>query len=203
MSILAISFLAFDTRTDLLLGQTPPATRATQALYKRLSTAIETLRFSVTVDLLEVTLEYVCLSSSPLILTDPPILAVSGGVRTSPLRRRRTLQDSRRISRREGVSHLLPFSRLLLTRFCSLWVSDIACTSLHSLRAIDVKKGETLAIWGMGPVGLFAAQWAKLAGVERIIVIDDVVERLAFAEVSLFSSFLFVLCDRVLPERDI
>ena len=40
---------------------------------------------------------------------------------------------------------------------------------------------DTVAIWGAGPVGLFAAQSALVLGAERVIVIDDVPERLELA----------------------
>ena len=39
-------------------------------------------------------------------------------------------------------------------------------------------EGQTVAIWGAGPVGLMAAMWAKFRGAERIIMIDAVNYRL-------------------------
>ena len=41
--------------------------------------------------------------------------------------------------------------------------------------------GEIIAVWGAGPVGLFAIQSAQIMGAERIIAIDTVPERLALA----------------------
>jgi len=45
----------------------------------------------------------------------------------------------------------------------------------------DLKGGETVAIWGCGPVGQFAIRSAFLLGAERVIAIDTVPERLALA----------------------
>jgi threonine dehydrogenase-like Zn-dependent dehydrogenase len=44
-----------------------------------------------------------------------------------------------------------------------------------------VQPGDTVAIWGCGPVGQFAIQSAWLLGAERVIAIDEVPERLAMA----------------------
>lgn len=64
----------------------------------------------------------------------------------------------------------------------ALYLSDIIPTSYHSTICADVGKGKSVAIWGLGPVGLYAAKWSKLAGASRVIGIDSVPERLAFAK---------------------
>jgi threonine dehydrogenase-like Zn-dependent dehydrogenase len=46
----------------------------------------------------------------------------------------------------------------------------------------DLKGGETVAIWGCGPVGQMAIRSAKILGAGRIIAIDTVPERLALAQ---------------------
>ncbi|KAL0477797.1 S-(hydroxymethyl)glutathione dehydrogenase [Acrasis kona] len=61
-------------------------------------------------------------------------------------------------------------------------LSDIACTAWHGLELGEVKKGQTIAIWGCGPVGLIAIMWAKMRGVHRIIAIDNVPKRLQLAQ---------------------
>jgi threonine dehydrogenase-like Zn-dependent dehydrogenase len=45
-----------------------------------------------------------------------------------------------------------------------------------------LKGGETVAIWGCGPVGQFAIRSAFLLGAERVIAIDTVPERLELAK---------------------
>ncbi|MFK4771548.1 zinc-binding dehydrogenase [Rhizobium sp. ZW T2_16] len=48
----------------------------------------------------------------------------------------------------------------------------------------DIKQGQTVAVFGCGPVGLFAIRSAFLLGAERVIAIDTVPERLALARAS-------------------
>lgn len=64
----------------------------------------------------------------------------------------------------------------------ALFLSDIIPTSYHATVCADVAKGKSVAIWGLGPIGLYACQWAKLAGARRIIAIDHVPERLRLAK---------------------
>lgn len=63
----------------------------------------------------------------------------------------------------------------------ALFLSDIIPTSYHAVKCADVKEGKSVAIWGMGPIGLYAAKWCKLEGARRVICIDRVPERLAMA----------------------
>ena len=49
---------------------------------------------------------------------------------------------------------------------------------------LQLKGGETVAIWGCGPVGQFAIKSAFLLGAERVIAIDTVPERIALAQKS-------------------
>ena len=62
-----------------------------------------------------------------------------------------------------------------------LFLTDIFPTGYQAAVNAGIEEGSTVAIWGAGPVGLFAIQSAKLLGAERIFVIDDVPERLAMA----------------------
>ena len=63
----------------------------------------------------------------------------------------------------------------------ALYLSDIIPTSYHSTVCADVQKGKSVAVWGLGPVGLFACKWSKLSGARRVVAIDSVPERLALA----------------------
>ncbi len=45
----------------------------------------------------------------------------------------------------------------------------------------DIKPGDTVAIWGSGPVGQFAIRSAFMLGAGRVIAIDHVPERLQMA----------------------
>jgi len=62
-----------------------------------------------------------------------------------------------------------------------LFLSDIACTGWHANECADVQRGDVVAIWGMGPVGLMSAMWAKFRGASRVIVVDRVPYRLEYA----------------------
>jgi len=62
-----------------------------------------------------------------------------------------------------------------------LFLGDILPTGYMAAEACDIEPGDTVAVWGAGPVGLFAAKSAKLLGAERVISIDEVKERLELA----------------------
>jgi threonine dehydrogenase-like Zn-dependent dehydrogenase len=62
-----------------------------------------------------------------------------------------------------------------------LFLSDIFPTGYMAADNCGLRGGETVAIWGCGPVGQFAIRSAFLLGAERVIAIDRVPERLALA----------------------
>jgi threonine dehydrogenase-like Zn-dependent dehydrogenase len=63
----------------------------------------------------------------------------------------------------------------------ALYLSDIIPTSYHGVELGDVKEGDVVAIWGLGPVGLLTARWAQIRKARRVIGIDCVEERLDMA----------------------
>jgi len=63
-----------------------------------------------------------------------------------------------------------------------LFLSDIFPTGYMAADFCNLNGGETVAIWGCGPVGQFAIRSAFLLGAERVIAIDTVPERLALAK---------------------
>jgi threonine dehydrogenase-like Zn-dependent dehydrogenase len=68
-----------------------------------------------------------------------------------------------------------------LTDEQALFLSDVLPTGYMAAEMCDITPGDTIAVWGCGPVGQFAIASAKLLGAERIIAIDRVRERLAMA----------------------
>jgi threonine dehydrogenase-like Zn-dependent dehydrogenase len=62
-----------------------------------------------------------------------------------------------------------------------LFLSDIFPTGYQGAEQCGIRGGETIAIWGAGPVGYFAIQSAKVLGAEKIIVIETVPERMELA----------------------
>lgn len=65
-----------------------------------------------------------------------------------------------------------------------LFLSDIFPTGYMAADFCNLKGGETVAVWGCGPVGQFAIKSALLLGAEHVIAIDTVPERLALARKS-------------------
>jgi threonine dehydrogenase-like Zn-dependent dehydrogenase len=53
-----------------------------------------------------------------------------------------------------------------------LFLSDVLPTGYMGAEMCDIQPGDVVAVWGAGPVGLFAAASAKLLGAERVIAID-------------------------------
>jgi len=64
----------------------------------------------------------------------------------------------------------------------AIYLSDVLPTSYHCVVDTGVTDGDTVAIWGLGPIGLAAARWCQLKGAKRIIGIDGVPSRLAYAQ---------------------
>ncbi|MFO1499713.1 MAG: zinc-dependent alcohol dehydrogenase [Verrucomicrobiota bacterium] len=63
-----------------------------------------------------------------------------------------------------------------------LFLSDIFPTGYMAAEACGLKPGDTVAVWGCGPVGQFAIKSAFLFGAERVIAIDRLPERLRMAQ---------------------
>ena len=63
-----------------------------------------------------------------------------------------------------------------------LFLSDIFPTGYMAAENCNIEPGDTVAVWGCGPVGQFAIRSAFLLGAERVIAIDRVPERLRMAE---------------------
>jgi threonine dehydrogenase-like Zn-dependent dehydrogenase len=53
-----------------------------------------------------------------------------------------------------------------------LFLSDIFPTGYMGAELCDIKPGDVVAVWGAGPVGLFAIASALMLGAERVIAID-------------------------------
>ncbi|HEX6595693.1 MAG TPA: zinc-dependent alcohol dehydrogenase [Acidimicrobiales bacterium] len=62
-----------------------------------------------------------------------------------------------------------------------LFLSDILPTGYMGAEMCDISPGDVVAVWGAGPVGLFAMVSAFLLGAERVIAIDRFANRLELA----------------------
>jgi threonine dehydrogenase-like Zn-dependent dehydrogenase len=62
-----------------------------------------------------------------------------------------------------------------------LFLTDIFPTGYMAAEQADIEPGDTVAVWGCGPVGQFAIKSAWMFGAGRVIAIDAVPERLRLA----------------------
>lgn len=72
----------------------------------------------------------------------------------------------------EGTEHELDYTML----------SDIFPTGWHGVELSKMQPGETIVIYGAGPVGLMAAHAAVIKGASRVFVVDQQADRLKLAE---------------------
>ncbi|HYF00337.1 MAG TPA: glutathione-independent formaldehyde dehydrogenase [Planctomycetota bacterium] len=61
-------------------------------------------------------------------------------------------------------------------------LSDIFPTGYHATELADVQPGETVVVYGAGPVGLMAAYSAMLRGASKVMLVDHHPDRLKLAE---------------------
>jgi threonine dehydrogenase-like Zn-dependent dehydrogenase len=62
-----------------------------------------------------------------------------------------------------------------------LFLSDIYPTGYQGAENCNIQPGDTVAVWGCGPVGLFSIASAYMLGAAKVIAIDRFPERLALA----------------------
>jgi 2-desacetyl-2-hydroxyethyl bacteriochlorophyllide A dehydrogenase len=84
---------------------------------------------------------------------------------------------------------LVPRANLTLRRVpegmsddVALFAGDVMGTGYHAISHAGTRAGDTVAVLGLGPVGLCAVQAAQAAGAAQVFAIDSVAERLAMAE---------------------
>ncbi len=63
-----------------------------------------------------------------------------------------------------------------------LFLTDIFPTGYMAAENADIEEGDTVAVWGCGPVGQFAIRSAYMLGAARVIAIDRFPERLKMAK---------------------
>jgi 2-desacetyl-2-hydroxyethyl bacteriochlorophyllide A dehydrogenase len=84
---------------------------------------------------------------------------------------------------------LVPMANLTLRRVpegvsdeVALFAGDVMGTGYHAVAESGVRPGDSLAVLGLGPVGLCAVQVAVAAGVGPVLAVDSVPERLEMAQ---------------------
>lgn len=63
----------------------------------------------------------------------------------------------------------------------ALFLSDILPTGYMAAENCSIAEGDTIAVWGAGPVGQFAVRSAFMLGAGKVIAIDNIPERLDLA----------------------
>lgn len=81
-----------------------------------------------------------------------------------------------------------------------LFLSDIFPTGYMAAENCGIKRGDTVAIWGAGPVGQMAIKSAFLLGAERVLVIDHYQARLRMAEAEGAEAINYEDVDGILDE---
>jgi 2-desacetyl-2-hydroxyethyl bacteriochlorophyllide A dehydrogenase len=83
---------------------------------------------------------------------------------------------------------LVPHANLTLRRVpdgladeVALFAGDVMGTAYHATVAAGMRAGDTVAVLGLGPVGLCAVQAALIAGASTVLAIDTVEQRLEVA----------------------
>src|SRR5271165_2759003 len=84
---------------------------------------------------------------------------------------------------------LVPRANLTLRRVpegmpadVALFAGDVMGTGYHAIAHAGTRAGDTVAVLGLGPVGLCAVQAARACGATQVFAIDTVAERLQMAE---------------------
>lgn len=81
-----------------------------------------------------------------------------------------------------------------------LFLSDIFPTGYMAAENCNIKRGDTVAIWGAGPVGQMAIKSAFLLGAERVLSIDHYQGRLKMSEANGAEVINFEEVDGILDE---
>lgn len=81
-----------------------------------------------------------------------------------------------------------------------LFLSDILPTGYMAAENCNIKPGDTVAVWGAGPVAQMAIRSAYMLGAERVIAIDHYEKRLEMAEKGHAHTINFETSESVLDE---
>lgn len=81
-----------------------------------------------------------------------------------------------------------------------LFLSDIFPTGYMAAENCNIKRGDTVAVWGAGPVGQMCIRSAFLLGAERVIAIDHYNERLNMAAKSGAETINYENADSLIDE---
>ncbi|MCK6545769.1 glutathione-dependent formaldehyde dehydrogenase [Myxococcota bacterium] len=72
----------------------------------------------------------------------------------------------------------------------AIFLADVLPTAWMAAENCDIHEGDTVAVWGCGPVGLLAIQCAYALGAAHVIAIDSIPKRLELARANLEADVL-------------
>ena len=75
--------------------------------------------------------------------------------------------------------NLIPFADTISYEEAAM--CEPAAVALHAITLADIKAGDTIAIFGAGPIGIMLGMWARLNGAYRIILCDIDSTKIDFA----------------------
>lgn len=116
----------------------------------------------------------------PACLARDPVLCTDGGPRVFGVEHDLPGGQAEAVSVPAADTWALPIPDALSTEQAVLLTDILPTGYLGAVRA-DIKPGHTVAVIGLGPVGVFALQAAQLFGPARILAVDCVPHRLARA----------------------
>jgi 2-desacetyl-2-hydroxyethyl bacteriochlorophyllide A dehydrogenase len=64
----------------------------------------------------------------------------------------------------------------------ALFAGDVMGTGFHAIASAGVRPGDSVAVLGLGPVGLCAVQVARASGAAQVLAVDSVEDRLRMAQ---------------------
>ena len=68
-------------------------------------------------------------------------------------------------------------------------MTEPCAVALHGVRKLRVKGGETAAVYGAGPIGNMVAQWLRVRGCRRVLLVDVDEKKLGIARDMGFGTF--------------
>jgi L-iditol 2-dehydrogenase len=61
-------------------------------------------------------------------------------------------------------------------------MAEPAAVAIHALSQVGIDMGDSVAIFGAGPIGLMLGQWAKAWGADKVLLVDIDEEKVEFAK---------------------
>jgi L-iditol 2-dehydrogenase len=77
------------------------------------------------------------------------------------------------------AENLLPLPDSVSFEFGAM--TDPISVALHAVKKLGMRPGDRVAVFGVGPIGIFAVQWAKVLGAHEVIAVDIFPEKLQVA----------------------